>query len=298
MYASLPALALLFNAMIWGLAWWPLRQLQVAGLHPLWAVAAVYATALCGFLLVRPQAARVLLRYPVLVWLALASGLTNVGFNWAVTEGDVVRVVLLFYLMPLWSALLAWPLLGERPGRSSLARMAVAVAGVVLVLKTPGSDWPLPSGLVDWLALAAGATFALTNILLRRLRAVPGEARVLAMFGGGLLLAGSIALVGMGQGMVTPIPALHTSWTLLAAALALAFTCGNLALQYGAARLSAHTTAIIMLSEVVFASASAVLLGAASLAPGTWIGGALIVLTALWSALAPTPSTGTGTTTH
>jgi hypothetical protein len=30
----------------------------------------------------------------------LHPGLTNVGFNWAVTVGDVVRVVLLFYLMP------------------------------------------------------------------------------------------------------------------------------------------------------------------------------------------------------
>ena len=30
------------------------------------------------------------------------------AFNWAVTVGDVVRVVLLFYLMPAWSVLLAW----------------------------------------------------------------------------------------------------------------------------------------------------------------------------------------------
>ena len=49
--------------------------------------------------------------------------MTNVGFNWAVTMGDVVRVVLLFYLMPLWAVLLAWPLLGERPTpRSAAAR--------------------------------------------------------------------------------------------------------------------------------------------------------------------------------
>ena len=37
----------------------------------------------------------------------LAAGTTNATFNWAVTLGDVVRVVLLFYLMPLWAVLLA-----------------------------------------------------------------------------------------------------------------------------------------------------------------------------------------------
>jgi hypothetical protein len=32
-------LALLFNALTWGLCWWPLRQLQALGLHPLWSTA-------------------------------------------------------------------------------------------------------------------------------------------------------------------------------------------------------------------------------------------------------------------
>jgi drug/metabolite transporter (DMT)-like permease len=74
-----------------------------------------------------------------LLWLLLASsGLTNVGFNWAVTVGDVVRVVLLFYLMPAWSVLLAWPLLGEKPTAASLLRLVLALAGVVMVLKTGG----------------------------------------------------------------------------------------------------------------------------------------------------------------
>ncbi len=101
----------------------------------------------------------------------LAAGLTNVGFNWAVTVGDVVRVVLLFYLMPAWVVLLAWPLLGERPGAGSLLRLGLALAGVVIVLKTPASPWPIPENLADWLALMGGFCFALTNILLRRLRA-------------------------------------------------------------------------------------------------------------------------------
>ena len=74
--------------------------------------------------------------------------------------------------------------------------------------------------------------------------------------------------------------------------LGLAFLIGNVGLQYGAARLSAHTTALVMLSEVIFASASSVALGAAELTPRTWLGGALIVAAAAWSAWPERPSPG------
>jgi drug/metabolite transporter (DMT)-like permease len=56
------------------------------------------------------------------------------------------------------------------------------------------------------------------------------------------------------------------------------------ALQYGASRMSAHATALLMLSEVVFASLSSVALGAAELNARTVVGGALIVAAAAWSA--------------
>ena len=58
----------------------------------------------------------------------------------------------------------------------------------------------------------------------------------------------------------------------------------NLSLQYGAARLRASTTSVVMVSEVVFASVSAVALGAATLQPHTVAGGALIVAAALLAA--------------
>ena len=105
---SKAVLALTLNAFIWGVSWWPLRQLQGHGLHPLWATALVYAIVVACLLVVLPKAWRGFVSHPQLWFLAAASGLTNVGFNWAVTVGDVVRVVLLFYLMPAWSVLVAW----------------------------------------------------------------------------------------------------------------------------------------------------------------------------------------------
>ncbi|MFM9902416.1 MAG: DMT family transporter [Polaromonas sp.] len=289
----LPVTALVANAFIWGVSWWPFRALQGLGLHPLWSTALVYALV---FALLLTRFARMLphfARHPGLWALAIASGVTNVGFNWAVTVGDVVRVVLLFYLMPAWSVLVAWLLLGEKPTAGSLLRLVLAMAGVLVVLKTPESPWPIPSSLPDWLALAGGLSFALTNAYLRKLGTqsdVPSGARMLAMFGGGALLASGAAMVGMGQGVVTaPALALSGVGVVLVLGLSLAFLVSNACLQYGASRLPGSTTALVMLTEILFASVSAALLDSAEFTPRILWGGSLIVLAATLAALAPAP---------
>lgn len=283
----LAALALMFNAFVWGVSWWPFRELQSAGVHPLWATAIIYFFALACLLCVRPQASRGLWQTPALWLLALASGITNVGFNWAVTIGDVVRVVLLFYLMPAWAVLLAWGILGEKPTGAALLRLVLAFAGVLVVLLPDGAaSFSTGAGLsaADGLALLGGFSFALTNVMLRKLRAVPSASRMLAMFGGGAVLATLTAGLGVAAGSMAGLPPLSLAWAVLAGGLALAFLLGNYALQYGAARLAAGTTAIVMLTEVVFASASSIALGATAADLRTWIGGTLIVLAALLAA--------------
>src|SRR3954469_5696296 len=158
-----PVAALVLNAFVWGISWWPFRVLQEHGLHPLWSTAVIYFVSLACTVAARPSALAGWSRQPLLWLLAIASGLTNVGFNWAVTVGDVVRVVLLFYLMPAWAVLLAWLLLGERPTASALARLVLALAGVATVIHAPGSGWPMPRSQPDVLALMGGFSFALTN---------------------------------------------------------------------------------------------------------------------------------------
>lgn len=280
----LPALALVLNALIFGVSWWPFRALQDLGLHPLWATALTFILTTLCLSLVRPGAWRDLVRNHQLWWLLAASGLANVGFNWAVTTGDVVRVVLLFYLMPAWSLLLAWPLLGEKPRVGAVLRLLLALAGVMIVLKTPNTQWPMPASLPDWLALLGGLCFALTNVLLRRLEHTANDARMLSMFVGSALMATCAAWAGQQWGLVTAIPWASLNWVGLAIGWGVALMVGNLALQYGAARLTASTTSLIMLTEVVFASTSSVLLGAGTLDLRTAMGGSLILAAALLAA--------------
>lgn len=271
--------ALVVNAFVWGVSWWPLRQLQAAGLHPLWSTVIMYCLAVLVVLAVKPKAWQGMLQYPLLWLLLLASGLTNVGFNWAVSISDVVRVLILFYLMPAWAVMLAWLLLGERPTRNAALRLLLAFTGVMIILMP--ADLQLKSftfSFADALSLAGGFSFALTNVLLKRLGNTPSEARMFAMFSGGALLALFAGLAGMTQGWVNTMPAVSSSWVWLAAGLSLAFLCGNVALQYGAARLRSSTTSVVMLTEIVFGSLSAVALGAAVLDTRALVGGGLIVL--------------------
>ena len=279
--------ALVVNAFVWGVSWWPLRQLQSAGLHPLWSTVIIYCFALVVVLAFKPKAWQGLLQHPQLWLLFLASGLTNVGFNWAVSISDVVRVLILFYLMPAWAVLLAWLLLGERPTRAALWRLLLAFTGVMVVLLPTNMNMAsstLHFSFADGLALMGGFCFAFTNVLLKKLNHTPSESRMLAMFGGGAVLAMLAGTAGMTQGWVNALPAISSSWVWLACGLSLAFLISNAALQYGASRLRSSTTSVVMLSEVAFGSLSAIALGAAVVDTRTLVGGLLIILAAALAA--------------
>lgn len=306
----LAILALLFNALTWGVSWLPFRWLEARGLSSLWATSMIFLLGTLVLLIstavrsmtatktnpsgvaaspsitpgVRPdgspsglpQAGAVL----GLVGLALASGLTNAAFNWAVTAGTVVRVVLLFYLMPIWAILLARWLLQEPITRTAVLRIGLALIGAIIVLWHPELGLPLPQTLPDWLAIVGGMGFALTNVLLRRLAHVPSNTRALTMFGGTWVFVTVAAVVASSHGLMAWPTTGVSIWLLGALLMSVVFIASNLALQYGAARLPANVTAVVMLSEVLFASVSALLFGDESLNMSLVIGGSLIVLAA------------------
>lgn len=283
-----PYLALLFNAMVWGLAWWPFQTMRAAGLAAPWATGMIYSVLALGTIVCLRGSLAQFLRHPVLWLLALSSGLTNVSFNTAASTGDVVRVILLFYLMPAWTVLLAWRFLGERPTPQSLLRLVLAFSGMALVIVPPGATWRSLTaglGLPEYLAIFGGMCFAMTNVILRRCFHTPSMARVLAMFLGCMGMGLATATAGYLGGQFPGIPAPATGWIACAVGMAVLVAIGSWALQYGASRIPTSTTSLIMLSEVLFASISAWLLGATELTPRMLLGGALIVGGALLAVL-------------
>jgi drug/metabolite transporter (DMT)-like permease len=198
-----------------------------------------------------------------------------------------VRTILLFYLMPIWTLLLARWFLKEPLNVGLWLRIALCLAGAVLVLTPPGETFgiPIPKSLADILGLVGGMGFAATNVALRACsnkKALSADV-TFAMFSGGAILPGALALALTFNATIIFPPAPQLAWIGAIAVLALAFLFGNLALQYGASRLPASIIAAIMPSEVVFASVSAAWLAGETLTPQLLIGGCLILSAALLS---------------
>ncbi len=280
------------SALVWGLSWWPVRHAQALGVQPLWTTALIYAPGAALVLLLRPAALGQWLRSRELLLVALAAGGANACFNLGVASGDVVRVVLLFYMMPVWATLLARWLLAERIGAAGWMRLLLALAGALIVLWPAAGGLPLPRGAADWLGLAGGAFFALDNVMLRRASQAPASARMLAMFAGGLVCAALLALALQALGAAPALPSLRADWGLPVLLLGLAMVAGSYGLQYGAARLPAALTAVVMMLEIVFASLSSAWLDAGHLGARAWIGGGLIAAGVVLGALAEAAAEG------
>jgi len=85
----------------------------------------------------------------------------------AVSIGGAGKSAVLGYTMPFWTALLAWPFLGERIARARWCALALAAIGLVLVVA------PLDPHAItgDALAVAAGVSWAASAVYAKRLRA-------------------------------------------------------------------------------------------------------------------------------
>ena len=169
----LPVLSLLLSATLWGLVWYPLRLLEAQGLQGLWLTLASYTAALALGLAWLWRGRHDWRAQPVvLLLMTLAVGWCNVAFVLAVLDGTVVRVLLLFYLSPLWALVLGWVFLREHPGSSGLLVFLLAIAGAVTMLWDTEMGMPWPRDDADWLAVSSGFAFALSNVFVRKLQQV------------------------------------------------------------------------------------------------------------------------------
>jgi len=275
-----PVLLLLWAATFWGVVWYPLRLLEAAGLSGLWTTWVIFTVAaLPGLWLAWPHR-HVLWEQPgLLLLIALANGWLNTAFVLAILDGNVVRVLLLFYLSPLWSTLLAWWWLGERPSRFGLATLAVAMAGALLMLWNPQLGFPWPQDQADWLAISAGIGFSFSNVAVRRLKHMPVIIKATVTWWGVVVVAGIWILFTQAS-----IPVISSDAWMGAVALGVLGVFGaSLALIYGVEKMPVHRSAVILLFELVAGAVSSQLLTNEIVTTVEWFGGALIVLAAYLS---------------
>ncbi len=274
-------IALLVGAAMWGVIWYPLRLLEAEGLYGIWLTFAVYAAATVASLPVAIRRHREFREYwKILLPLAVAGGFTNVAFILAVLEGNVMRVLLLFYLSPLWTVILGWFMLGERASSISLMVLVLAMAGALSMLWNPLIGAPWPQTQADWLAIIAGLAFAVSNVLVRKGQQISITAKSTVTWVGVVLLAG-VLILSLGL----PAPAISPAVALGAGALGVfGILVMTVLVQYGVSYMPVHRSAVILLFELVAGAISQQLLSDEIMSQREWIGGGLIIIAAYLSA--------------
>lgn len=278
----LAAPALAVAAATWGVLWYPYRLLQEAGLSGSAASVVTYLVCLplLFALLPRPARPSVSGERAWLLALALTVGWTNLSYVLAVIEGEVVRVMLLFYLAPLWTVPCARLILGERAGRGAWAVILLALGGAWVMLVGEGG-WPLPHNRAEWLGLTSGMGFALTNVLSRRLRDTSVVQRSLWAYAGVVVLAALYAGFE-GTSAANVIVLSGVNWGLIALTSAL-LLLATFTVQYGLAHVPANRAVVILLSELFVAAATSRWLAGETMDFNEWAGGAMIVAATLLS---------------
>lgn len=279
---ALPVYGLLSGALVWGLIWYPYRVLSDAGVAGQIATVWTYSIALLIGLTLSGGWWREwrLAGWPG-VLLIVSAGWTNLGYVLAVLDGEVMRVLLLFYLAPLWTVVLARLLLGERLNRDGYAVSALSLAGAFVMLWQPESGWPLPQNRAEWLGLSAGMSFALANVLVRRASHLSVAFKSASVwFGTALLTLAGLLLEGKTAALLA-VPA--EAWWLLAL-LGLVLFATSYAVQFGLSHLPANQSIVLFLFELVVAALAAYWLAGEALGWRELTGAGLIVAASVWSA--------------
>ena len=274
--------SLVYAASLWGLVWYPYRLLNEAGVGGIASSFLSYTVPLIlfGWLHLR-ELRRSRSQWMWLAVLGLAAGWTNLAYVLGVLQGEVVRVLLLFYLSPLWTVVFSRILLGEKLNRAGGMIMALSLGGAMVMLWRPEGGLPLPTNRGEWLGLSAGVMFALSNVISRHLSGVSeGSKAVYVWSGVSVLTLTGLLLYPAELDFVE-----QAGWDVWLLLLAIGIAIGSMtyAVQYGLARVPANQAIVIFLFELVVAAVAAYFLSSERMGLQEWAGAIMIIAASLFS---------------
>jgi drug/metabolite transporter (DMT)-like permease len=216
-----PTVSLFGAATAAGFNWLPLRYIARQGLESAWAGLAVAFVSL-------------LILLPFLTWRGrwdrgliasiFYSGLLNGGalglYCASMLLTDVVRTLLLFYVAPMWGAILSRFVLGERLSPARLAAIGMCIGGMLVILGNEhGLPWPRNAG--DWLALLSGVVFAYGSLRVYEAPAVSARAQTAATMAGCVVVS-ALVLILLPAELAGPVPSVSGTLVLSLIVYALA----------------------------------------------------------------------------
>ena len=274
-----PETAIAISGAFWGLYWIPVRHLQAGGVDAVWFTLGLFVSVLALLvpLLVRYPPARAAFT-PRMLLTGLLTGGAFVLYTVSLVLTEVVAVILLFYMSPVWATVLGRVLLAERFTASRVVALVMGLGGLWVVLGSE-SGVPLPRNPGDWCALAAGVMWALGTLRVHQDAATSSAAHAASLFVGGALVIGVVALL---PGMAGPPPAVTATSAAIVLAMAVVSLLSAWSILWGARLLSPGRAGLLLMMEVITGLASAAVLagepfGLAQVFGSMLIAGAVVV---------------------
>lgn len=279
-YEQRHALLIIFLASsFWGVLWVPMRHIEAMGLSGLWVVVLFHFLPAFAML-------------PLIVRTAPSSGsdwgraavagaLMGAGFALyalGLVVASVTKTVILFYMTPIWSTVIAYFVLRERAGWGRWLAIATALVGCVLV--TGVSRDELRFDPTDLLGLLSGLFWAWGSVMIRRYDGLNfvTVSFLQYLFGGIMALLAALYLsdpIPQLNALLQAIPpAFLASVVVFLPSVLLIFRI----MQY----VSPGLVGILMLSEALVAAVSAAFWLGETLSSTQWIGVGAILTTGVF----------------
>ena len=279
-YEQRHALLIIFLASsFWGVLWVPMRHIEAMGLSGLWVVVLFHFLPALAMLPLIVRTAPSLRRD----WgrAAVAGALMGAGFALyalGLVVASVTKTVILFYMTPIWSTVIAYFVLRERAGWGRWLAIAAALVGCALVTGVSRDELRFDPG--DLLGLLSGLFWALGSVMIRRYDGLNfvHVSFLQYLFGGIMAL---LAALYLGD----PIPQLNAFLQAIPPAFlasVVVFLPSVLLIFRIMQYVSPGLVGILMLSEALVAAVSAAFWLGETLSSTQWVGVGAILTTGVF----------------
>lgn len=279
-------MAVVCSGVVWGILWIPLRALHHADINGMWAVAVFYALpviVLTPFYILRWR--RILRGGVALQMPSLLAGLALVLYAGALLHTQVINAMLLYYLTPLWSTLLAKYILGESIYLNRFITMILAFAGMMVVLNLD-IRFSSPESIGDWMGFSSGIIWAFAAVYIKKGSINNSVDVTLCYFLWGSIFALIFTQIPLGE--FQPPPSLASLYDMLfwmIPVVVLLIIPPALAVLWGATILSPGILGILFMTEISTGAVSAAIWSNEPFGIRELLGITLISLAGLWEPL-------------
>ncbi|MDH5425211.1 MAG: DMT family transporter [Gammaproteobacteria bacterium] len=268
---------LLISSIGWGLTWLALKGLNEMGLNSMLLILFAFIS---GSLVLLPwlikQRASWKNKLSYMLMIAISGGFANVAFQAAIYHGEVIRVMILFYMLPVWSVLGGRIVLKEKIDPMRMLAVALCLSGAYVILDVWHVSWQGISW-IDLLAIGSGFGLASTNILFRYTQDIPVMSKIASTFIGCTVLT-MVLILTISEQITLPDNNAVPFAMLYGAVWLTLVTTGT---QWAVTQMEAGRSAVIIVMELVAAVVSLALITNTELKAYEIIGGIMVISAAV-----------------